>query len=254
MRTYVAEGVVLRRVSLGETDRIVTILTGEHGKLDAVAKGARKPGSKLSGASEPFTRVRGLLAAGRSLDVMTQCETVETFAQTRSDLELLARATYLCDLTDEFTADHEPATAELGLLLDALRGLDQRPRYPDGVVHAFELRFLSARGYAPRLDRCVVCQGALPGGRGAFSPIEGGLLCRECRFARDAITLQPETVRALRALLHEGASGLGGDLEVPGVARELAQSLRWYIRHRAEREVRSAEFLDSLRNAGKIKA
>ncbi|HSV73646.1 MAG TPA: DNA repair protein RecO [Chthonomonadales bacterium] len=248
MRTYGAEGVVLRRISLGETDRIVTILTVERGKLDAVAKGARKPGGKLSGASEPFTHLRGLLSVGRTLDVLTQCETVETFAHARGDLDLLARATYLCELACEFTASHEPAGEELALLLDALRALDRAPDYPDGAVHAFELRFLSVRGYAPRLDTCVACEGGLPRGRVAFSPMQGGLLCRTCRFARDAILIEPETVAAMRALLSEGATGLGDAMPEPKVAAELVRSLRWFVRHRAERELRSAEFLDGLRH------
>ena len=96
MPVYKVNAVVLRRTDLGETDRILRLLTKEAGKVDAVAKGARRGMSRLSGATELFTFSRMLLAVGKSLDIVSQCEIRETFPALRDDLSHLARATYLC--------------------------------------------------------------------------------------------------------------------------------------------------------------
>src|SRR5579862_3611183 len=98
MPTYTADSLVLHRLNLGENDRILTLYTREHGKLSAVAKGARRATSRLVGATELFTQARVLLATGRSLDILTQCEIRASFPALRNDLERLARATYLCEL------------------------------------------------------------------------------------------------------------------------------------------------------------
>src|SRR5579862_2141676 len=108
MPLYKSTAIVLHRTNLGETDRILTLLGRETGKLNAVAKGARGPKSRLSGVSELFTHSRILLAAGRNLDIVSQGEIRESFPALRTDLALMARATYLCELTDRLTEEREP--------------------------------------------------------------------------------------------------------------------------------------------------
>src|SRR5947209_17527381 len=95
---YKVNAIVLRRNDLGETDRILRLLTREAGRVDAVAKGARRGTSKLSGATELFTQSRMLLATGKTLDIVSQCEIRESFPRLRTDLPALARASYLCEL------------------------------------------------------------------------------------------------------------------------------------------------------------
>jgi len=111
MSSYGAEGIVLRRRDLGESDRVAALLTRGLGKFDVVAKGARKPGAKSAGPSEPFTAVRVLIAQGRSLDIVTQWQVTCAHAPLRADLGALARAAYVCELADALTVDHEPCEA-----------------------------------------------------------------------------------------------------------------------------------------------
>ena len=99
MRTYSANAIVLRRIDLGEKDRILTLYTREHGKLSAVAKGSRRPGSKLAGASEPFTYSKMFLATGKDLDVLTQADIKESFPNVKSDIRSVAYGVYLLELT-----------------------------------------------------------------------------------------------------------------------------------------------------------
>src|SRR5688572_12551465 len=93
-RVYKEEAIVLRRLSTGETDRILTLFSRDRGKLSAIAKGARGPRSRLAGATEPFTHFTGLLAQGQNLDVLTQAEVQNAFMGLRKDLVRVAYAAY----------------------------------------------------------------------------------------------------------------------------------------------------------------
>ena len=92
MNLYRDQGVVLRTIKLGETDRIVTILTQGHGKVRAVAKGVRKPGSRFGARLEPMTHVAVQCYRGRELDVVTQTETIDANRALREHYGCLTHA------------------------------------------------------------------------------------------------------------------------------------------------------------------
>ncbi len=248
MPAYKADAIVLHRTQLGETDKILTLFTRDLGKLNAVAKGARRPTSKLSGATELFMYLRLLLGTGKNLDIVSQCEILESFSALRNDLSPLVRATYLCELTDRLIEEREPNPEVFDLLLSALYLLQRARENPDVIVHAFEMRLLAERGYAPALDHCVKCGQAPEARRLGFSPSLGGVLCSADRFAtQDAIAIAPATLALLKRLGEAAPEELLATTPDPRAAREVAQCLRWYVRYRSERDLKSAEFLDRLR-------
>lgn len=250
MPNYTASGLVLHRLNLGETDRILTLYTREHGKLSAVAKGARNAKSRLGGVSELFTYSRLLLATGKTLDIITQAEIAESFPPIRADLDLLARATYICELLDRFTLERDAANSEelCDLTLSALHLLAQATGEPDVILHAYELHLLAALGYAPELDRCVACGEELPRRTLGFSPALGGVLCPADRWrAEDAIPLAADTVAMLRTVRDADNAALLALRPARKTLAEMNKALRWYIRVRADRDLKSAEFLDQIR-------
>ncbi|MCL6580917.1 MAG: DNA repair protein RecO [Firmicutes bacterium] len=216
MSGYKAEGIVLRARDFGEADRVVTILDRDQGKLEAVAKGARRAQSRLRGPCQPFTRGSFLLWHGRTLDGISQAETLEPFTALREDLVRLAAASYMAELTDDLVRERDPAPEIHDLLLESFRWLEAGPATPAEVsliLRAFELRLLTFGGFAPVLEACAVCgrpvedwsgTGRRPAGTGrvgpgpvgaavakpedpgavtlvAFSPAAGGVLCPACR-------------------------------------------------------------------------
>lgn len=250
MPSYTATGLVLHRLNTGETDKILTLYTREHGKLSVIAKSARKAGSRLSGATELFTETRFLLASGRSLEIVQQAEIQQTFPGIRSDLDKLARATYLCELLDRLTSEHDSLqSVELyDLLLSALFLLQRATTYPDAIVHAYELHLLAALGYAPALDDCVRCGEPITGRQVGFSPSLGGVLCPADRYrAEDAQSLSFDGLKLLRLLANTDPELLLTLQPAPKVAAEVVRAMRWYIRYRTDRDLKSLEFLDSLR-------
>src|SRR5579864_2924661 len=105
MGLYRDQGVVLRTIRLGESDRIVTLVTQAHGKVRAVAKGVRKTKSRFGSRLEPTTHVSLLLYEGRELDVVTQAETIEHHRRVREDLNRLAKATAVVEAVDQVAQD-----------------------------------------------------------------------------------------------------------------------------------------------------
>ncbi len=251
MRLYSATGIVLHRTLLGETDKILTLYTREHGKLSAVAKGARKPGSRISGATELFTNGRYLISKGRSLEVVSQCEIIESYPSLRLDLEMLARATYMCELLDRMTLDHDESTCSAvhDLITGALHLLQRAETYLDGAVHAYELYLLAELGYAPVLDRCARCGKDLKNGTAAFSPSHGGVLCPDDRhMARDAAPISWDALQTLIELRDGDPSAILQMHVTRRIGAEIARTLRAYVSHRLDRSLKSAEFLEQLRH------
>lgn len=249
MASYAAHGVVLHRNQLGETDRVVTLLSRERGKVAAVAKGSRRPGGKLTGATELFTYGRFLLAEGRNLDIITQCEVIEGFTDLRGDLDLLARAAYVCELADHMLDERQPSPATLDLVLWALHVLAAGPRRPDVLVHAFEMRLLRDRGYGLELRQCVRCGAQGQGGSAWVSPQLGGRICGQCRrAATDGATMTGAALDLMAGLLLWDAVLVGHAEPAAAEMGAVERMLRWAIRHRTDREMRSSGFLEMVRH------
>jgi len=182
LATFSLTAVNIGTFPLGESDRIVTLFARERGLHRAVAKGARKPGTKLSGKSEPLNINHMLLAKGRSLDIITQCESVETFGSLRKDLERLSYALYYAELTQVFGQGlSEDAARYFDRLSLSIGLMAESPREPALLCLEFEFALLEMLGLRPELDVCVACRAPLSEQNlSSFNHELGGLLCRSC--------------------------------------------------------------------------
>ncbi|MBF6132399.1 DNA repair protein RecO [Nocardia otitidiscaviarum] len=181
MRLYRDHAVVVRQHKLGEADRIVTLLTRQHGLVRAVAKGARRTRSKFGARLEPFAYVDVQLYPGRTLDTITQVHTVEAFA---ADIVAdYGRYTAACAVleTAERLAGEEraPAPRLHTLTAGALRAIAAAHRPHELILDAFLLRAMGFAGWAPALTDCARC--ATPGPHRAFHVAAGGAVCVHCR-------------------------------------------------------------------------
>ncbi len=241
MGLYRDEAIVLRTQKLGEADRIVTLLTRGNGRVRAVAKGVRRTSSRFGSRLEPFTHVDLQLAEGRSLDVVTQAETLSPFgARVGSDYERYTAGTVMLETAERLVIeDKEPALQQFLLLVGALRAMCDTGRSPSQVLDSFLLRSLSVAGYAPSFDACARC--GLEGPHRAFSPAGGGMLCATCRVPG---TSSPalETVVLLAALL-------AGDWETvessePRHRKEATGLVSAYLSWHVERGLKSMAHLE----------
>ncbi len=161
---YRDDGIVLRTQKLGEADRIVSVLARKSGRVRAVAKGVRKTKSRFGARLEPFTHVDLLLYTGRTLDVITQAETVRSYGEALTgDYPRYTTGTAMLETAERFTAiEKEPALRQFLLLVGGLRTLVDGGHEPRLVLDAYLLRSLAVAGYAPALEECAICGSRAP--------------------------------------------------------------------------------------------
>jgi DNA repair protein RecO (recombination protein O) len=238
---YRDEAIVLRTHKLGEADRIITLLTRQRGRVRAVARGVRKTSSRWGSRLEPFTHVDLQLAEGRSLDVVTQAETLTAFSsRLGQDYARYTSGTVMLETADRLIPEeHEPATQQFLLLVGGLRAMTAGEHGPAQVLDSYLLRSLAVAGYAPSFEHCARCGDEGP--HRWFNPSMGGMLCVTCRVPGSAGPAA-ETVAVLGALLT-------GDWPVVAAAdprhlREASTLVAAYLAWHLERGLRSLEHVE----------
>ena len=247
-RLYSTEGVVLRHFNLGEADRIITLLTPGRGILRAVARGARKPKSKLGGQLDLMRHVSISARTGRNLDSISQAETVESFPALRNDLDLLSRGLYLCELTEKFAVEDAPAAGMFRMLVDGLAHLEQSGA-PDLFLRWYEMRLLYLNGFQPQIQRCVDCDQELEPENHTYSPTRGGIACPNCRPTGSDRLLPASvaTIKLLRYLRRANWEELDRLKVSDDERRQTERILREHVQFVTDRSIRSAAFMDEVR-------
>jgi DNA repair protein RecO (recombination protein O) len=245
-RDYQTEAIIIKKIKLGEADRILTLCTPRLGKIHAVAKGVRRPKSKMAGHLELLTHTQVSLASGRNLDTITGCQTINSYFPLKSDLELTSCGLYLAELTDQFIVDRQENNGVFVLLRDTLERLCQ-VNNRDILLRYFEMKLLNETGFRPQLQQCVKCHKPMEPVTNYFTNNAGGLLCPGCSQDRQFLyPLSVNAVKILRILQSEDFSYAGKLKISTELAYELKEVIRRYIRYLLEREVKSIVFLDSL--------
>lgn len=244
VRSYQTEAIVLRQIKLGEADKILTLYSPTVGKLRAVAKGVRRPKSRMGGHVELLTRSQLHVAHGMNLDIVTQAQTIESYLGLRDHLPTIGLGIYLADLVDQFTEERLPNAPLYVLLAEALRRL-AAPGDHELIARYFELHLLDYLGYRPRLRRCAQCQADLEPVTNGFRPASGGAICAGCRQPVDR-ALPVTTLKILRALHSEGWDLVDRLRLSHDQHRDLMFLLRSYLIYLLEREPKSLQFLSRL--------
>jgi len=240
MPTYRDDAVVLRTHQLGEADRIITMLSREHGKIRAVAKGVRRTKSKIGARLEPFMYVDVQCYEGRSLDTVTQVETIAAWAgNIIADFQLYTVAAAMVEAADKLVPEEkEPALSQYWLLVGGLRALAERRYAPELVLNSYLLRAFAVAGWALSAQDCARC--GAPGPHAAFSIPLGGSVCGRCR-PPGAMAPAPETVELLGALL--AADWPTAVASEPRTRRAAAGIVAAYTQHYLERDLRALRHL-----------
>lgn len=197
-RIYKTQAVVLRRYDMGETARQLVLYTPLLGKVSAVARGVKRPTSKLAGHLEPLTLTHIVAAHGRNLDTVTQASTVEPWGRLRSEPERIFQGLLAAELLDKLTPDHEENGALWRLFVETLRRLDEEDD-PWPAMLYYQVRLLVVAGYQPELEVCVQCEGSLDPAAVYYSARLGGLLCPAHRLTdAGSVQVSANAVKVLR--------------------------------------------------------
>jgi DNA repair protein RecO (recombination protein O) len=236
-RLYRATVIVLRRLDYSETDRILTVLSERQGKFSIIAKGVRRPASKIGPHLELLSITQLMLARGRDLDVVSGAETVESHHRLRTDLAAYGAASHCAEITDRFLAERDAHRPVYRALSDVLAHLDAGDS-PENVSTWYALFLLEQMGVRPELYRCIVCERPIDEQPNAFSSRLGGMLCSD--HSRQDPSAAILSIAAQKVLRHMARSTLDSIITLkvdPGTAAELRQVLATFLTTQLERDL-----------------
>jgi len=245
---YKTHAIVLSRFELGEADRVLTLLTPHDGKLKAIAKGVRRPGSRIGGSVEPFAELHLVLVRGRTFDVITQASVGEAWLRLRDRLESAATAWYMGELAERAVEERAFAYPIYALLRRSYQLLDDGMA-PGRVARWYEFGLADALGMRPEVVRCVECDRLLEETEQfRWVPALGGVLCeRHPAPPGEHVALSLAALKLLKAYRRFDIEAISALRLPPQVELEAEGALRRFIRHVLEREPRSLAFLDEVR-------
>ncbi|MBB3906896.1 DNA repair protein RecO [Anoxybacillus rupiensis] len=238
------EAIVLRTIDYGETHKIVTLLTREWGKVAVMARGAKKPNSRLSSVTHLFTYGHYLIQKSRGVGSLHQGEIIDALRGIREDIFATAYASYVVELTDKIMEERRPNPYLFELLLQTLKymndGLDL-----EILTYIYEMKMLRVIGLPPSLDGCAVC--GRSEGRFSFSIKEGGFLCDQCE-EKDPyrFSLSSAAVRLLRLFYHLDLSRLGKISVKKETKNELHHVISAYYDEYSGLSLKTKRFLEQI--------
>jgi DNA repair protein RecO (recombination protein O) len=243
-------GFVLRTLSYGESDLIVTFYSSGFGKLKGIAKGAKRSKKRFANVFEPFS-LTDIIFTRKSRDMLAlieSCDIIDHYHSIRQDMEKTLIASYFIDLTDHFSPEGKKNENVFQLLQDFLLILGNE-KASDAIVRFFEMRLLKLTGFEPALDHCIICKTPVTNGNSYyFHAGEGGIKCSVC--ARPQRYEQPISAGTVRTLL------LGKDMDIhkiklialtDSLSAESRSILIGFIAHVLGREVKSLKVMEQVR-------
>ncbi|WP_270179322.1 DNA repair protein RecO [Alkalihalobacillus sp. CinArs1] len=238
------EGIVIRTVDYGETNKIITLYTRETGKVGVMARGAKKPKSRLSSVSQLFVYGHYLYHHTSGLGGLNQGEPIDSFRSIRNDLFLTSYAAYAVELVDKLTEDNKPNPYLFEMLYQVMHALDEE-KDPEVVLFIFELKMLRVAGINPQLSSCVNC--GLDNGKFEFSIREGGFLCHRCLSIDPYhIPLKKKTAELLHLFSHMDLGRLGNISLKTETKKEIREVLNQYFDAYSGLFLKSKRFLEQL--------
>lgn len=243
MPAYRVRALVLHKTKLGETDTILTLLAEDGSQVRAVAKGMRKPGSRLGGRLEPYAVADLLVHTGRSLDVISEADTATSHATLREDYDRSTAAAVVANVLEKTSQEGQAEPRIFGLALATLGAMERAPvERLLGIVCGFLVKALAMHGYRPELDSCACCAEEATGGH-LFSLQSGGVLCPGCGRLDGAALRFTQEGRELIAYLLSATMARLADEDLPAdTLRETFVLLRSFVSYHVPARLRALDF------------
>ncbi|MBQ0037417.1 MAG: DNA repair protein RecO [Clostridiales bacterium] len=244
----VTSGIVLRETETKETDKILTVLTPDLGKISLIARGARRKNSRLAASCQLLAYSEMTLYERGNWYYLDEAGTIELFDGVRQDFEKLCLASYLAELT-ESVSDGIAAPEILSLLLNALYALSALNKEPLLVKTAFELRLMALSGFEPFADGCAVCGKPEPE-RPMLDVVQGVLHCAACRQKGGlSLPLTAGSVATLRHVLGCDSKKLYSFRTSPLSLRQLSHASEAFAAAQLERSFRTLDYYKTIRSS-----
>ena len=247
MPHIVIQGLVLRETETKETDKILTLLTAERGKLSVIARGVRRKSCKFAACAQSLAWSEWTLYQKGQWYYANEGTTLELFNGLRTDLDAMALGFYFAELTEAVTAEESPAGELLRHLLNGLYALAVLRRPPALVKAAFELKLLCLAGYEPLADSCAYCGRPEPENP-QLDVIQGVLRCGACggRGGGRSLPLCPDALSALRHIVYGEPRRLYSCRLGKEPLRRLSAAAEAFLSAQLERGFKTLDFYKSI--------
>jgi DNA repair protein RecO (recombination protein O) len=234
---YHADALVIRSREFGESDRLLTLFSREMGKLQALAKGVRKPKSRQRAGAQLFTYGDFLIHRGKTMDTVSQCSPKESFGHLWNDLDRTFSAIGIAELIDISTVAAQPNPELFALTLTCFFLLEHFD--PSLVLCAYALRLTALMGYSPRLGECAECGDSVNGDRLFFSSDAGGTLCGHCRERYSGRWIRAGSIAFMRQLGRVDITRIDRLRWSTWMQQEILETMRLYLEYKFERPLKS---------------
>jgi DNA repair protein RecO (recombination protein O) len=246
-----AQGIVLKQINVGESDKIITLFTDRLGKIQAVVHGARKAKSKFMSSTQVFAYCEYVLYKGKSLYTINQSEIIESFQVVLDDLYSLTYSSYIVELADVLTQNEEVNIDLFVLLLKTMYLMTDKDIDRELLIRAFELKAISISGYMPNLMKCSLCGSENHLSR--FSIHLGSTICDNCASKdRNNIEIGPPTLNAMKYMMKIGIEKVRTTKISRGVKNDMKKIMKNYIKYYLDKDFKSLEFLDDIEHIDNI--
>ncbi len=248
MAVIKTKGIIIKRINLGEADKILTILTADRGKIRVVARGVRRANAKLSGFLELFRHNEYLLAEGRNLDVITGATTIDSFRQISLNLRKIGLAYYVAEIIDKLIEETQESDRIFELVHAVFKEINSTRLPLDFIKGFFEFNILSALGFQPELTKCIVCERAIDTTQKfGFSIALGGLVDSDHFFSDPmAVVLDKPTAEVLCTMTSAPLKHFCACENLAEVTPQIAKISGNFLDYMMEKNLHSKEFLEEV--------
>ncbi len=243
----VTSGLVLRETETKETDKILTVLTPDMGKISLIARGARRRNSPLAAGCQLLAYSELTIYQRGAWRYVSEASTIELFDGVRQDFELLSLASYFAELTESVSGEDQPVPEILSLLLNALYALSTLKKDPLLVKPVFELRLMALSGFEPLADGCAVCGKTEPE-RPMLDVVQGVVHCAGCKQPGGlSLPLTRGSLAALRHALYGDGKRLYSFTLDKNALRQLDHAAEAFVAAQLERSFRTLDYYKTIR-------
>lgn len=183
MQNFTTDAINLKSYDLSESDKIMVMYSKENGLIKGVAKGCKKPKNKLGARMDLLVANQIMLYKGKNLDTICEAKSINTFKQSRQDIDKLLYSSYISEVINNFGVENDPCSEEIYDLLykalDKIATSKERKDILIGVIK-FQLKFMQIAGFGVELDMCLCCREQILAENMYFSSKMGGVVCEEC--------------------------------------------------------------------------
>ncbi len=181
--SFVTDAINLKSYNLSESDKIIVMYSKDKGLIRGVAKGVKKPKSKLGARMDLLVANTLMLHKGRNLDTICQAEVLNTFNKTRQDIDKIFYSMYVTEVVNNFGLEEDPSSEVIYNLLyktlNTISSADSKVEIMLAVIK-FQLKMMIESGFSIELDSCLCCHDKIEEETMYFVPNMGGIVCKEC--------------------------------------------------------------------------